>query len=45
MAKFLTTSVVTHEVENIIKEAKKKLVLISPYLQINKMLLERLQIA
>ncbi len=45
MAKFLTTSGVTHEVENIIREAKKKLVLISPYVQINKMLLERLQIA
>jgi hypothetical protein len=45
MAKFLTTSGVSHEVENIVKEAKKKLVLISPYIQINKMLLERLKIA
>ena len=43
MAKFLTTSGISYEVENIIKEAKKKLVLISPYVQINKMLLERLQ--
>ena len=45
MAKFLTTSGVTHEIENIIKEATKKLILISPYVQINKMLLERLHFA
>ena len=43
MAKFLTTSGVTYEVEKIIKEAKKKLVLISPFVQISKVLLERLQ--
>ena len=43
MAKFLTTSGVSYQVELIIKEAKKKLVLISPYVQISKVLLERLQ--
>lgn len=43
MAKFLTTSGVTYEVEKIIEGAKKKLVLISPYVKISKMLLERLQ--
>ena len=35
MAKFLTTSDVTAHLEKIIKEAKSRLVLISPYLQIN----------
>ena len=35
MAKFLTTSDVTACLEKIIKEAKSRLVLISPYLQIN----------
>lgn len=43
MAKFLTTSGVSYQVELIIKEAKKKLVLISPFVQISKVLLERLQ--
>ena len=43
MAKFLTTSGVSYQVELIIKEANKKLVLISPYIQISKVLLERLQ--
>ena len=43
MAKFLTTSGVSYQVELIIKEAKKKLVLISPYVKISKVLLERLQ--
>lgn len=42
MAEFLTTSGVSYQVESIIKEAKKKLVLISPYVQISKVLLERL---
>lgn len=35
MAEFLTTSDVTAHLEKIIKEAKSRLVLISPYLQIN----------
>ena len=35
MAKFLTTSDVTTSLEKIIKEAKKRLIIISPYLQIN----------
>ena len=43
MAKFLTTSGVSYQVELIIKESKKKLVLISPFVQISKVLLERLQ--
>jgi len=43
MAKFLTTSGITYQVELIIKEAQKKLVLISPFVQISKMLFERLQ--
>ncbi len=43
MAKFLTTAGVSYQVELIIKEAKKKLVLISPFVQISKVLLERLQ--
>ena len=42
MAKFLTTAGVIHQVEDIIKGAKKKLVLISPFVQINKMIMERL---
>jgi hypothetical protein len=43
MAEFLTTAAVILQVENIIKNATKKLVLISPFVQINKILLERLQ--
>jgi sugar-specific transcriptional regulator TrmB len=43
MAEFLTTSGVSYQIESIIKEAKKKLILISPYIQISKVLLERLQ--
>ncbi|WP_395063218.1 phospholipase D family protein [Flavobacterium sp.] len=42
MAEFLTTSGVSYQVESIIKEAKKKLVLISPFVQISKVLIERL---
>ena len=41
MAKFLTTSAVTYQVEKIIREAKKKLVLVSPYIKITKTFLER----
>jgi hypothetical protein len=43
MAKFLTTAAVILGVENIIENANKKLVLISPFVQISKILLERLQ--
>lgn len=43
MAKFLTTTAITSELENIIKNATKELVLISPFVQINKILFERLQ--
>jgi hypothetical protein len=43
MAEFLTTSGTSHHIENIIIEAKSKLVLVSPYLQISKTLYERLK--
>lgn len=43
MAEFLTTSEIVSAVERIIKEAKEKLVLVSPYIQMSRTLLERLQ--
>ncbi len=43
MAEFLTTSGIAHHLENIITSAKKKVVLISPYLKISKTFLERLK--
>lgn len=43
MAEFLTTSGTSYNIENIIIEAKNKLVLVSPYLQISKTLHERLK--
>jgi hypothetical protein len=43
MAEFLTTSGTSYHIENIIIEAKSKLVLISPYLQISKTFYERLK--
>lgn len=43
MAEFLTTSGISHHLENIITGAKNKLILISPYLQISKTLFERLK--
>lgn len=43
MAKFLTTAAVTYQVERIISESKKKLVLVSPYIKITKTFLERLR--
>jgi hypothetical protein len=43
MAKFLTTSGISYNIEKIIIEAKTKLVLVSPYLQISKTLYERLK--
>src|SRR5689334_22446892 len=42
MAEFLTTRGVSSHLENIIKEANKQIVLISPYLQIPKIIAERL---
>lgn len=43
MAEFLTTNGTSYHIENIIIEAKSKLVLISPYLQISKTFYERLK--
>lgn len=43
MAEFLTTSGTSYHIENIIIEAKKSLVLVSPYLQISKTFYERLK--
>jgi phosphatidylserine/phosphatidylglycerophosphate/cardiolipin synthase-like enzyme len=43
MAEFLTTIGTSFNIENIIIEAKKKLVLVSPYLQISKTFYERLK--
>lgn len=43
MAEFLTTSGTSYNIENIIIEAKNKLVLVSPYLQISKTFYERLK--
>ena len=42
MAKFLTTSGTSHFIEEIIRTAKRKLILVSPYLKISKTLHERL---
>jgi len=43
MADFLTTKGTAHHLENIIIEAKKKLVLVSPYLQISQTFYQRLK--
>jgi len=43
VAQFLTTAGTSHHLEEIIKNAKGKLVLVSPYLQISEKLIERLQ--
>lgn len=43
MAEFLTTKGTSYNIENIIIEAKAKLVLVSPYLQISKTFYERLK--
>ena len=43
MAEFLTTQGTSYHIENIITNAKNKLVLISPYLQLSKTLFERLR--
>lgn len=43
MAEFLTTNGTSYHIENIIIGAEKKLVLVSPYLQISKTFFERLK--
>jgi phosphatidylserine/phosphatidylglycerophosphate/cardiolipin synthase-like enzyme len=43
MAEFLTTNGTSYHIENIMIEAKSKLVLISPYLQLSKTFYERLK--
>ena len=43
MAEFLTTNGTSYHIENVIINAKKKLVLVSPYLQISKTFFERLK--
>lgn len=43
MAEFLTTIATQYHIENIIKDAKKQLVLITPYLKLSKTLFERLK--
>jgi phosphatidylserine/phosphatidylglycerophosphate/cardiolipin synthase-like enzyme len=43
MAKFLTTSAIASEIENIIRKAQTKLYLVTPYLRISKNFIERLQ--
>lgn len=43
MAEFLTTNGTSYHIENIIIDAKTKLVLVSPYLQISKTFYERLK--
>jgi phosphatidylserine/phosphatidylglycerophosphate/cardiolipin synthase-like enzyme len=43
MAEFLTTNGTSYRIETIIIEAKRKLVLVSPYLQLSKTFFERLK--
>ena len=43
MLQFLTTAGVNSAIETIIRKASKRLVLVSPYLQLSQILLERLQ--
>ena len=43
MAEFLTTSGTSYNIEKIILEARKKLVLVSPFLQLSKTFFERLK--
>tara|TARA_R100000935_G_scaffold29362_1_gene49662 strand:+ start:18457 stop:19152 length:696 start_codon:yes stop_codon:yes gene_type:complete len=43
MAKFLTTNGISSYIENIIKDAKKEVYLVSPYLQLSQSFVERLQ--
>ena len=43
MVQFLTTALVNSAIETIIRKANRKLVLVSPYLQLTQIFLERLQ--
>src|SRR3954468_23627543 len=43
MADFLTTHGISFQLENIIKDAKRQLMLVSPFLQLSKTLSERLK--
>lgn len=43
MANFLTTNAISHQIEEIILQAKDRIVLISPYLKIPDLILERLK--
>lgn len=43
MAEFLTTNGTSYQIENVIIEAKTRLVLVSPYLQLSKTFYERLK--
>ena len=43
MAEFLTTQGTVYHIENIITSANKRIILVSPYLQLSKTLFERLQ--
>lgn len=43
MPKFLDTQAISHELMNVIKEAKEKIILVSPYLKVNPQIQERLK--
>jgi phosphatidylserine/phosphatidylglycerophosphate/cardiolipin synthase-like enzyme len=43
MANFLTTNAISHRIEEIILQAKDRIILISPYLKIPDLILERLK--
>src|SRR4028119_2100233 len=43
MLKFLDTQAISHELMSLIKEAKEKIILISPYLKVNSQIQERLK--
>src|SRR5687767_11793432 len=43
MAKFLDTQAISNELMKLIKDAKEKIILISPYLKVNSQIQERLK--
>jgi len=43
MPKFLDTQAISHELMTVIKEAKEKIILVSPYLKVNSQIQERLK--
>jgi len=43
MAKFLTTTGLSYQIEELIKQTESQLILISPYLKLNKMIKDRLE--